>query len=279
MSSSTHCATQQVLQPTGVPLRLRGAEPHRHLPTWSIATLPDRHARAGRRALAHRRPPRPSAHIERRHPLALRRLAPARRRRRPVQPHRLDRCPARRLRVDPRWPRPRAVDPRARVSGSRAAVPRRRARRASRCTRRARSSPTRSTVASRRRCTRSSLRLHWIATVMARISVGISPIDHATPPPMYWSSKGRRRPRCDPSSRTSRRRISPDCIMIAMPKNACIAITAMSGDQATGVRQPVGHGVDADQRLHEQVAGDQEVRDHPLVARGGRTATSGTRSV
>ena len=128
--------------------------------------------------------------------------------------------------------------------------------------------------ARRRRCgrragrarfwSRSSLRLHWIATVIARIRVGISPIDHATPPPMYWSSSGVG-PQVRPIAPNHSATMRPDCVMIAMPKNACIAMMPISRTQPAGVGQAVGHRVDADERQHEQVAGEEEVRRHPLV--------------
>ena len=58
------------------------------------------------------------------------------------------------------------------------------------------------------------------------MSVGISPIDQAMPPPMYWSASGSR-PHVRPIEPNHSATNSPDDIMIAMPKNACMAMTPM----------------------------------------------------
>ncbi len=63
--------------------------------------------------------------------------------------------------------------------------------------------------------------------MIARISVGSSPIDQATPPPMYWSSSGVG-PHVRPIAPNHSATMRPDWLMIAMPKNAWIAMTAIS---------------------------------------------------
>lgn len=63
--------------------------------------------------------------------------------------------------------------------------------------------------------------------------VGISPIDHAMPPPVYWSCSGvspHVRPIAPNHSATNR----PSDIMIEMPKKACIAMTPMRVSSRNG---------------------------------------------
>ena len=72
-----------------------------------------------------------------------------------------------------------------------------------------------------------------MATVIARMSVGISPMDQATPPPMYWSSRGVA-PHVRPIAPNHSDTMSPLCIISAMPKNACIAMMPMSRSSLPG---------------------------------------------
>ena len=65
------------------------------------------------------------------------------------------------------------------------------------------------------------------------MSVGISPIDQATPPPTYWSSSGVA-PQVRPIAPNHSATMSPVCIMIAMPKKACIAMMPISRSSRPG---------------------------------------------
>ena len=73
------------------------------------------------------------------------------------------------------------------------------------------------------------------------MSVGISPIDHAMPPPVYWSTSGGSphvRPMAPNHSATKR----PDAIMIAIPKNACMAMIPMRVTRRNGYGSRYGTG-------------------------------------
>ncbi len=165
-----------------------------------------------------------------RHPLDLRRIRPHRGRGRALQRRRSDLRAAGRLGIHlhrgawtDREGSATALRRRA-LRGTRVAA-------ASRCSSALYSSsstsPTRSTCRSRRRCCRSSLRLHWIATVIARISVGISPTLHATHRRPCTGPPAGGAPRAPHGSEPLTAAMRPEFIMIAIPKNACMAMTAM----------------------------------------------------
>jgi hypothetical protein len=79
-----------------------------------------------------------------------------------------------------------------------------------------------------------------MATVIARMRVGISPIDQAMPP-VYWSSSGVG-PHVRPIDPNQSATMSPDCIMMAMPKKACIAMMTMSSSSRPGWGSRQGTG-------------------------------------
>ena len=250
------CATQQVLMPTGCPFGKPLANRVEGDPQWSIAVYPKVDIIPGERAgdlagaadAGSRAPEGGGAVAVRRHAVHLRRgrarsrratSSPSRRTARPPSCSRTERLGA-------------AESSAACLSRSSIALYAARS-----------ASPSRSALRSSRFATFASLRLHMMATVIARIAVGISPTLQAIPPPTCWSAIALA-PQLRPIAPYQSASSSPVPVMQCQAEEGVEGHGARAAGSGAADTAPGRARVDADERLHEQVSGDQEVHDHPL---------------